>query len=154
MGMRPHGAGGAIGRLANERKKATRPLTVLLKSLAGFMKGLGGLLAAATAINIIYSVIQLVNPLILSTGINLFSKGVTEGQIILFEKEFPLNTVIIVLTLVFAALSFIGFLLNSISTRILSRTNARMVNKIRIDLYHKLINSSMNYIKNEQSGNI
>ncbi|MCK5047613.1 MAG: ABC transporter ATP-binding protein, partial [Candidatus Heimdallarchaeota archaeon] len=74
--------------------------------------------------------------------------------ITLFGYELTGTTAIIVFASLFVILGSLGFVINSFNTRILSRVRAYMVNDMRTDVYNKLINSSMNFIKKEQSGNI
>jgi len=74
--------------------------------------------------------------------------------ITLFGYELTGTTAVIVFACLFIILGSLGFVINSFNTRILSRVRAYMVNDMRTDVYNKLINSSMNFIKKEQSGNI
>ena len=155
MGMHGGGMGRAIGRQAGaDSKKTTRPLRVLLKALGNFLKGLGWLMALASFISLIYSVTQIISPLILTSGIDSFSTLTAEGEVMIFNRYMSIKEMIIILTSIFAVMNIIGFFLSSLSTRILAKTNSIFVNNIRTQLYNKLISSSMGYIKNEQSGNI
>ena len=69
MGMRGHG-GGPMRRLSMEKKKAARPIGVLLKSLGGFFGKYKGLLVASGIISLIYAGTQIINPILLSMGID------------------------------------------------------------------------------------
>ncbi len=154
MGM--HRGGGGMGRVLsarNEKRRASRPIGVLLKALGGFLQGLGWLMVLAAFVSLIYSATQIFSPLILTRGIDAFS-NITEGQVVVFNQTMTIEKAIIILTLIFGSMNILGFFLNSLSTRILAKANALFVNNIRVKLYNKLINSSMSYIKNEQSGNI
>jgi len=153
MGM--HGGMGRVvrGSMGSEKKRASRPIGVLLKALGGFLKGLGWLMALAAFISLIYSATQIFSPLILTRGIDAFS-NIAEGQVVVFNQTMTIQNAIIMLTIIFGLMNITGFFLNSLSTRILAKANAIFVNNIRVKLYSKLINSSMSYIKNEQSGNI
>ncbi|NHJ87685.1 MAG: ABC transporter ATP-binding protein [Asgard group archaeon] len=142
------------GPITTERIKATRPTGVLLKALGGFLKGIGWLLIAAALITMVYSATQLVSPLILTDGIDAFDNILTNGNVTLFSRELSASNAIIILTSIYAVMNIIGFFISSLSTRILAKANSILVNNIRVQLYHKLINSSMGYLKNEQSGNI
>ncbi|MHA1211925.1 MAG: ABC transporter transmembrane domain-containing protein [Candidatus Heimdallarchaeota archaeon] len=153
MSMRG-GAGKAIGLMSKEKAKLTRPLGVLVKALGGFMKGIGKLLLGAAFFSLIYAATQLISPLILTKGMEAFPENNSTGIVELFGIEMSVANGIITLVAVFGVLGILGFLLNSFSIRILSKANSIMVNDIRVQLYSKLINSSMDYIKNEQSGNI
>ncbi|MHA1441948.1 MAG: ABC transporter ATP-binding protein [Candidatus Heimdallarchaeota archaeon] len=158
MGM--HGRAGGPGRMLDRSKdaKLTRPVLVLVKSLIGFLEGVTGLFVIATLISLIYAITQIINPLILSKGLDIFANIIYDGDGIAYIKILDFYTTvtkgIIALTLTFAVFATIGFFLNSISTRFLYKANAVLVNNIRTKLYSKLINSSMDYLKNEQSGNI
>ncbi|MHA1244907.1 MAG: ABC transporter transmembrane domain-containing protein, partial [Candidatus Heimdallarchaeota archaeon] len=158
MGM--HGRAGGPGRMLDRSKdaKLTRPVLVLVKSLIGFLEGVTGLFVIATLISLIYAITQIINPLILSKGLDIFANIIYDGDGIAYIKILDFYTTvtkgIIALTLTFAVFAIIGFFLNSISTRFLYKANAVLVNNIRTKLYSKLINSSMDYLKNEQSGNI
>lgn len=154
MGMHG-GMGRAIhGSLDHDKKKTTRPVGVLLKALGNFLQGLGWLMVLASVISLIYAITQIISPLILTSGIDAFANISVNNEVLVFNQEMSLKNAIIILTLIFAIMNIVGFFLNSLSTRILAKANAIFVNNIRVQLYHKLINSSMGYIKNQQSGNI
>ncbi|HUT82839.1 MAG TPA: ABC transporter ATP-binding protein [Candidatus Bathyarchaeia archaeon] len=150
MGMGMH----RRGPITLERSKATRPVGVLIKALGGFIKGIGWLILFATIISMIYSATQIVSPLILTDGIDAFDNILGNGNVILFNREITTQNAILILAAIYMVMNFTGFFLNSWSTRILAKSNAILVNNIRTKLYHKLINSSMSYLKKEQSGNI
>ena len=154
MGIHHGGMGRAVGRNADSNKRTTRPVKTLLKALGGFLKGLGWLMVLAGLISLIYSITQIISPLVLTSGIDAFSDISTEGTVLLFNRSMTLQNAIIWLTLLYGLMNIVGFFFNSLSTRILAKANSIFVNNIRVQLYGKLINSSMNYIKNEQSGNI
>ncbi len=153
MGMHRGGGMGRVLSARNEKRRASRPIGVLLKALGGFLQGLGWLMVLAAFVSLIYSATQIFSPLILTRGIDAFS-NITEGQVVVFNQTMTIEKAIIILTLIFGSMNILGFFLNSLSTRILAKANALFVNNIRVKLYNKLINSSMSYIKNEQSGNI
>ncbi|MHA1186586.1 MAG: ABC transporter transmembrane domain-containing protein, partial [Candidatus Heimdallarchaeota archaeon] len=158
MGM--HSRAGGPGRMLDRSKdaKLTRPVAVLVKALIGFLEGVTALFVVATLISLIYAITQVINPLILSKGIDAFAHILYDSEGIAYIRILGFYTTvtkgIIALTLTFAVFAIIGFFLNSISTRYLYKANAVLVNNIRTKLYSKLINSSMDYLKNEQSGNI
>jgi len=146
------GAGRMIGRIA-DRKKATRPTRVLLKALSKYLKGFVGLLVLAAFLSLAYSGTQILNPIILSNGIDAIDPSL--GKVIVwFGVTLSERTIIIIYTLFYVLLGSVGFILNSLTTRLLSKVRADMVHKIRKDVYNKLINASMDYLKKEQSGNI
>jgi ATP-binding cassette subfamily B protein len=152
MGMRGHG-GGPMQRLSMEKKKAARPIGVLLKALGAYLGKYKGLLIASGLISLLYAGTQILNPIFLSMGID--SIDPTNSNIItLFGFELTGLTAVLVFAGLFVFLGALGFVINSFNTRILSRVRAFMVNDMRTDVYNKLINSSMSYIKKEQSGNI
>lgn len=152
MGMRGHG-GGPMRRLSMEKKKAARPLGVLLKALGGYLGKYKGLLITSGLISLVYAGTQILNPLFLSMGIDSIDPSNSE-IITLFGYEMSGTIAVIVFASLFLVLGSLGFAINSFNTRILSKVRAYMVNDMRTDTYSKLINSSMNYIKKEQSGNI
>ena len=152
MGMRGHG-GGPMRRLSMEKKKAARPIGVLLKALGGFLGKYKGLLIASGIISLLYAGTQILNPIFLSMGIDSIDPS-NPDIITLFGYELTGTTAVIVFACLFIILGSLGFVINSFNTRILSRVRAYMVNDMRTDVYNKLINSSMNFIKKEQSGNI
>ncbi len=148
---------GGIGRrLAVETKKATRPLRVLLKALAGFLKNYNRLLIIAAVLSLVYAGTQLINPLILSKGIDAVDPRITD-PIMFFGLnllEMSGKNLAIMFSLIYISFGILGFIINSFSTRVLSKVGAYLVNDIRMVVYNKLINSSMSYIKSEQSGNV
>lgn len=154
--MGGHGTGRAIRTLSMEKKKATRPLGVLLKGLGKYLTGYKGLLILAATLSLVYAATQLVNPLILSTGIDAVDPKITD-PVWFFSLDLKalsgLNLALLFSGL-FILFGFLGFIINSITTRVLSKIRAYFVNDIRKEVYNKLINSSMQYIKKEQSGNV
>ncbi len=152
MGMRGHG-GGPMRRLSMEKKKAARPMGVLLKALGAYLGKYKGLLIASGLISLLYAGTQILNPIFLSMGIDSIDPPNSE-IITLFGFELTGLTAVIVFAGLFVFLGSLGFIINSFNTRVLSRVRAYMVNDMRTDVYSKLINSSMSFIKKEQSGNI
>ena len=154
------GMHGRPGRMLDrgEKAKLTRPVVVLVKALIGFLEGVTGLFVVATLISLVFAFTQIINPLVLSKGIDAFVNIIYDAEGIAYIQILGHFTTvtkgIIALTLTFAIFGIIGFFLNSISTRSLYKANAVLVDNIRTKLYSKLINSSMDYLKNEQSGNI
>ena len=146
------GPGRMIGRIADQ-KKASRPTRVLIKAVSKYLKNYLWIIILSAIISLLYSATQIVNPIILSSGIDAADPSITEPAKI-FGIELFGNNVIIAYSLIYIILGAVGFFLSSLTTRILSRVRAYMVNDIRVDVYNKLINSSMDYIKKEQSGNI
>ncbi|NHK31901.1 MAG: ABC transporter ATP-binding protein [Asgard group archaeon] len=146
------GAGRMIGSLTDQRK-ATRPTRVLIKAVSKYLKNYLGIIILSAIISLLYSVTQIVNPIILSKGIDATDPAIIEPAKI-FGIELAGNNIIIAFSIIYIILGSLGFFLSSITTRILSKVRAYMVNDIRVDVYNKLINSSMDYIKKEQSGNI
>jgi ABC-type multidrug transport system fused ATPase/permease subunit len=158
MAMHRGGTGRRIHSLFDQ-KKATRPPGLLLRELWRYMSGFRKELLYATIINLVYAATQLINPFILARGIDLFKEDnmalINNSRYVqvfgIYYQAFYVAIVIAGLFIFFGAL---GFLLNSITTRILAKVQAYMVNNIRLHVYNKLIHSSMGYIKQEQSGNI
>ncbi|HUT80684.1 MAG TPA: ABC transporter ATP-binding protein [Candidatus Bathyarchaeia archaeon] len=152
--------GSSVSRVASKEKKNTRPIGQLTRELLKYLKGFSGLLIGTGVISILYAAIQLVNPLILSQGIDSINPDtitIDDGKIfveIIEGQSLPLLSVIGIFAGIFIGLGLIGFILQSISTRFLARARANMIKNIREEIYHKLINSSMSYLKKEQSGNI
>ncbi|NHJ48379.1 MAG: ABC transporter ATP-binding protein [Asgard group archaeon] len=148
------GPGRMIGRLV-DKQKPTRPTRVLLKAISGYLKNYIWIIVLAGAISLIYSGTQIINPIVLSDGIDAVDPDIIEpAKIFGIETTLSENNIVITYVMLFLGFGALGFLLNSITTRILSKVRAFMVNDIRTDVYNKLINSSMDYIKKEQSGNI
>ena len=151
---------GSVSRLATMEKKNTRPIGQLARELLKYLKGFTGLLVGTGIISIVYAAIQLVNPLILSQGIDSINPDTISydnGTIFVEIREgysIRLVSVIGMFAGIFIGLGVMGFILQSISTRFLARARANMIKNIRYDVYHQLINSSMSYLKKEKSGNI
>lgn len=122
-----------------ERKRSFGRLT---KAFLSYLKGFVGLLIFTAIISIAYSATQLINPLILSNGIDQARTAQETTQLALLYGG------------IFIGLGGLGFLLQSISRRLLTKVQAEMLYDIRMDVYHRLINSSMGYLKKEQSGNV
>ncbi|MHA1304556.1 MAG: ABC transporter ATP-binding protein, partial [Candidatus Heimdallarchaeaceae archaeon] len=137
-----HGARGPGRAFGIEKHKRARSTKILIGSLWKYLKHyIGAIMLSATLI-ILYSLTSLASPLVLRKGID----SVAEGN--------PTLQTLLPIILLFFGFAVLGWVLNSISTIIMTRMNSKMLNDVRIDLYRKLSYSDMAYIKNEQSGNI
>jgi ATP-binding cassette subfamily B protein len=159
MGMRHAGGTGRRIHRNIDQKKATRSPWLLLKELWFYTVGFRKELLFSVLINLLYASTQLINPLILKWGIDLFKADniviINNLQHIqVFGIYYQAVTVAIAFAGMFIFFGALGFLLSSITTRLLSKVQAYMVNNIRLNIYHKLVHSSMGYIKKEQSGNV
>ncbi|MHA1205102.1 MAG: ABC transporter ATP-binding protein [Candidatus Heimdallarchaeaceae archaeon] len=139
MGHGTRGPGRALGLEKHKRARSTK---VLLASLWKYLKNYIWSIIFAASLIILYSLSSLVTPLILKTGID----KVTE--------EDASMKILMPVIISFFVLVILGWIINSISTIILTKINSKMLHEVRIDLYRKLSYSDMSYIKNEQSGNI
>ncbi|UJG40949.1 MAG: ABC transporter ATP-binding protein/permease [Candidatus Heimdallarchaeum aukensis] len=139
MGHGTRGPGRALGLEKHKRARSTK---VLLASLWKYLKNYIWSIFFAASLIILYSLFSLVTPLILKTGID----KVTE--------EDASMKILMPVIVSFFVLVILGWIINSISTIILTKINSKMLHEVRTDLYRKLSYSDMSYIKNEQSGNI
>ncbi len=147
--------GGGPGRfLGNERQaKPSRPTKVLLSHLREFLAGLEKPIIAFFFLSLIYALTLVISPVILSQGIEAFYE-IDQGKVMLFNHQMSIGETIVLLLGIFYLLNILGFFLDSFATKIFANITGTFVNNIRVKLYDKLINSSMDYLKNQQSGNI
>ncbi len=135
----PRGPGRAFAQDKYDRSRSTK---VLLSNLWVYIRRHIKPIILVASVSIIYSILTVVNPIIIGSGINVLT-------------ETPNATsILIILTISFFLLTLLGWILSSISTRIQAKMNAKMLHEVRADLYEKLSYSDMSYLKNEQSGNI
>ncbi|MCG3226711.1 MAG: ABC transporter ATP-binding protein [Candidatus Heimdallarchaeota archaeon] len=137
-----HGHRRGPGRFATEKHDRARSTKVLLNSLWKYIKKHVKPILLVVFLSILYSVLSIVNPLIIGQGIDFLVSGSAGNNFLL-----PLSITFLVLTIV-------GWVLNSFSTRVMAKMNSKMLHEVRADLYEKLSYSDMAYLKNEQSGNI
>ncbi|MCE7743433.1 MAG: ABC transporter ATP-binding protein, partial [Candidatus Heimdallarchaeota archaeon] len=122
-----------------DRSRSTK---VLLGNLWKYIRKYIKSIILVVSISIVYSLLSVLNPIIIGSGINVLT-------------ESPSATGLLIgLTVTFFSLTFVGWIINSFSTRIQAKMNSKMLHEVRSDLYEKLSYSDMAYLKNEQSGNI
>ncbi|MHA1418932.1 MAG: ABC transporter ATP-binding protein [Candidatus Heimdallarchaeaceae archaeon] len=137
-----HGTGRTSRRIAVEKYDRARSTRVLVSSLGKYIKEYKWTILLIAGISIVYSIISIINPLIIGAGLDS-----------LVETSDTL-TLVIILSATFLALTVFGWVINSISTRLQAKMNSKMLHEVRSDLYEKLSYSDMAYLKNEQSGNV
>lgn len=134
-----HGPGRAFTKDKYDRSRSTK---VLLGNLWKYIRKYIKSIILVVSISIVYSLLSVLNPIIIGSGINVLT-------------ESPSATGLLIgLTVTFFSLTFVGWIINSFSTRIQAKMNSKMLHEVRSDLYEKLSYSDMAYLKNEQSGNI
>ncbi|MBY9001495.1 MAG: ABC transporter ATP-binding protein, partial [Candidatus Heimdallarchaeota archaeon] len=139
-----HGTGRTARRMVVDKYDRARSTKVLVGSLGKYVKKYLWTILLIALISIVYSVISIINPLIIGAGLDT-----------LVDSELSDTTrIVIILSSTFLALTIFGWIINSISTRIQAKMNSKMLHEVRSDVYEKLSYSDMAYLKNEQSGNI
>ncbi len=137
-----HGTGRTAHRMAVEKYDRARSTRVLVGSLGKYIKKYLWTILLIALISIVYSVISIINPLIIGAGLDTLAETSDTTRLV------------IILSSTFLALTIFGWIINSISTRLQAKMNSKMLHEVRSDLYEKLSYSDMAYLKNEQSGNI
>ncbi len=130
------------GRMFQDKYKRARSTKVLVSKLWKYIKPYSWPIIISAILIILYSLTSLVSPMILKQGID---KVTVQNQTL---------SVLLPFVLMFAGFTITGWILNSLSTIIMSKMNSNMLHDVRVDLYRKLSYSDMSYLKNEQSGNI
>lgn len=137
-----HGRRGP-GRMFGEKQKTTRSTRILLGKLWKYLGSYSNLLLLSAVFILIYSIGQVVSPLLISTGLDLaVSTGTTDVDFLW------------ILFILFMVLSFGIWVLNSANTYILAKVRANMLNDVRKDVFDRLVVADMSFHKKEQSGNI
>lgn len=108
----------------------------------GYLSGFKGLIAIGATFTIIATIVRTVDPLILSTGINLV---LVPGS--------PLLGVLF-LGVLYVVLRLISWTLGSLYTWILSGAQAGFVRTLQQDIYRKLVGADLSYHHATQSGDI
>jgi len=134
-----HGPGRGIIISKYKRARSTK---VLLSNLWVYLRKYIWLILFTAFLSILYSVLGIVNPLVIGGGINSIVSGNTKQGFLL------------ALTITFLVLTVLGWVVSSFSTRVLAKVSSKMLHEVRSDLYSKLSYSDMAYLKSEQSGNI
>ena len=137
-----HGHRRGAGSFTVDSYKRARSTKVLLGSLWNYVRKYVKPIILVISLSILYSVLTIVNPIIIGQGIDSIATGSSGSRLLL-----PLSIIFLVLTA-------LGWVINSFSTRVMSKMNSKMLHEVRADLYKKLSYSDMSYLKNEQSGNI
>lgn len=133
------GPGRAFGAIKYDRARSTK---VLVGNLWRYIRVYIKPIILVVSISIVYSIMRVVSPIIIGRGINVLT-------------ETPSATSLLIgLTVAFLLLTIVGWVLDSLSTRIQAKMNSEMLHEVRSDLYRKLSYSDMAYLKNEQSGNV
>ncbi len=130
------------GRFAAEKHKRARSTKILLGSLWKYIRIYVKPIIVVASLSILFSVLSIINPIIIGRGIDNIATGSSGSSFLL-----PLS-------IIFLALTALGWVIRSFSTRIMAKMNSKMLHEVRADLYEKLSYSDMSYLKNEQSGNI
>ena len=139
-----HGRG--PGRMFSQTKhKKTRSTAQLLKMLWIYLGKYSIFLLISGLLILIYTVGQIISPIIISTGIDVALPN---------DSTIPDLTLLSLLFYVFLVLSLIIWLLNATNTYILARVKANMLHEVRKDVFNRLVNADMSYHKKEQSGNV
>lgn len=139
--MALHGKRGPMA-LAGKKAKRSRPMRVLLGRMLFYLGKFRRIVTIGAALSLLATIVAVFDPLILSTGINS----------VLAEN--PVMDTIILLSIIYAILKVISWVMRSINTWILAGAQAGFIQNIQEDIYSKLLSSDLSYHKGEQSGNI
>lgn len=129
--------------LRTEKYDRTRSTATLVSSLWNYIGKYVGPIVLSGFLILLYSLTSIASPLIIRNGINQLELETINS----FADLLPFAVLFLLLTA-------IGWVFNSLSTRIIAKINAQMLHEVRMDLYSKLNHSDMDYLKNEQSGNV
>ena len=138
-----HGGGrgrGPMGALV-EKQKRNRSSKKLIGLLWDYLRIYRTKLLVSGLLILIYTLGSILSPLIIAEGLDR-------------AKENPLRELLILIFLVFLALTLLTWIFNSLNTWILARVNANFLNDIRIDVFDKLVSADMSYHKREKSGDV
>lgn len=128
--------------LIRDKHKRSRPLRVLLGSMFRYLGQFRKLIVVAAVLVVIATIFRAVDPLVLSTGINL----------VLLPGSTLLG--IFYLGILYVILRLVSWTLQSLYTWILSGAQAGFVRSLQQDVYKKLVGADLSYHTSEQSGDI
>ncbi len=128
--------------LAQRREKRSRPLRVLLGRMLMYLGRFKRIVAIGATMSLILSVVSILDPLILSRGVD-----------IVFTEHAGLDALLIIV-LLYIVLKTGLWIMESVNIWILAGAQAGLVEAIQNDTYEHLIDADLSYHKNEQSGNI
>lgn len=142
--MSSRGGRGPGHSLNLKKYDRTRSTTTLVKSLWGYISPYLGSIILSAILIILYSLTSIASPFLIKRGIDQIETSIGD---LTFNDLLPL-------AIIFFALTVLGWVFNSLSTIIITKMNSDMLHEVRMNLYEKLNYSDMDYLKNEQSGNI
>jgi ATP-binding cassette subfamily B multidrug efflux pump len=128
--------------LIRDKHKRSRPLRDLLGSMFRYLGRFRRLIVVAAVFAVIAVIFRAVDPLVLSTGINLV---LLPGSTLL---------AIFYLGILYVILRVVSWALQSLYTWILSGAQAGFVRALQQDVYKKLVNADLSYHISEQSGDV
>jgi ABC-type multidrug transport system fused ATPase/permease subunit len=142
MGMRGpmHGRGGPRG-LMGQKEARSRPVRVLLGKMVHYLGRFRRIVIIGAILSLAATIVGVVNPLVLRSGIDSVSQGGTLDTLML-------------LTVLFLVLAVASWFMNGVNTWIMSVAQAGLVQSVQEDVYKHLIGADLSYHKAEQAGNV
>ena len=128
--------------LTGQKQKRSRPIRVLLGRMAHYLGRFKRIVGIGAVLSLIATIIAVVNPLVLSWGIDS----------VLVEN--PVIDTILFLTGLFVFFKVSSWTMSGVNTWVLAGAQAGFVQNIQEDLYTNLLGADLSYHKGEQSGNV
>ncbi len=128
--------------LAGEREKPSRPVRVLLRRMINYLGQFKRIVAIGALFSLMGTIVAVLDPLILSWGIDAA-----------FDTQTTYLTILWLVGL-YIAFKLISWIFSSINTWILADAQAGFVQNVQHDVYDNLIRADLSYHKSEQSGNV
>lgn len=134
------GPGGLAGGMLKERKR-TRPAKVLLGILWQYLSAFKISLVVISLVVLVYAIASTYAPMVISQAIDMLGTSPTEQSML-------------VLTLIFLAITFAIWIFDSLNLWIMAHVKTQLVHSLRVDTFDKLVDADMNYHHKNQSGEI
>ncbi len=133
--------GRRFGGFQEEKHQLTRPTRKVLGALGIFLGNHRlGLFFSVVLIGL-SSIASVISPILLKDGIDLATED-SNYQVALWFMW------------VFLGLTLFSWILSSINTRVQAKISSRMLFEVREKIFDSLVHADIDYLKNEQSGNV
>lgn len=127
------------------RKKRSRPVSVLLRRMSGYFRGFRKIVVIGAFLAIASSIIDAISPLLLSSGIDTVVELIAGSDVL---------SAILPLVLLYFGLRLASWIAGSFYTWVIARAQAGFVQSVQKDVHAHLIDADLSYHKSEQSGNV
>lgn len=132
---------GSRMRALGEKQQRNRSSKELLGLLWGYLENYRNLLVISGALILFFTLGSIFSPIIIKEGLDR-------------ATEDPTRDALMIIFLVYLALSLFTWVINSLNTWLLARVNANFLNDIRVNIFDRLVKADMSYHHTQKSGDV